>query len=595
MKSKLKKESNPHLENLENFISNNIPNYNKNKTFKKTRNSIYIKSSPIKNKDRNSTDFITSIINKKTEENKFIISLARELNQLEESFKKQFFKEIKDKKEDEIKAIIPQKKLDYENRVKLIINKCEKELMYYKDQQKKIEKTNLDLKRNIEMMKKQKKRLYQDLKEAELSIEKINKKYELYIELKPYYEILDFEFNIKEDKSNINNKAEENKYNIEKHFTNTENYVADLEKKFKEESEKIREFKNQTIKEEMNNKNSNQKLYNYFIDLEKSGKMKEEEYKNEISKIKEEIHFDKKSQIENEKILNIFISIYNLLYKKLNLQRDLILNPKNIPLLKTDYIPQTYITEEMINYINLMLQNSTEESCGLLLREIVSYANMMLREYDSEFNKKKYDPVKTIEEIETYIKIIKEKNKALNDEVEKIKKENENESDNINNMNKKLKQINIMYEKLHQILKIVYINSNEKDKKKIIKKSLSENDFNENGVKEEKKDEINNDKRFIYLRKYLEGKKNKNIVFEKGMDNFMSHANRLFFYKSKIDIRPKHFGVYVNAHKRIKNKFLRLKKLQENRNKYTNVENAINSNINEKIDKLVFKINTIQK
>ena len=88
----------------------------------------------------------------------------------------------------------------------------------------------------------------------------------------------------------------------------------------------------------------------------------------------------------------------------------------------------------------------------------------------------------------------------------------------------------------------------------------------------------------------MEGKKNKKIEFEEGMDNFISHANKLFFYKSKSDIRPKHFGVYANAHKRMNKKFLKLKKLQLNKDKYTNVENAVNSSINEKIDKLVFKI-----
>ena len=40
----------------------------------------------------------------------------------------------------------------------------------------------------------------------------------------------------------------------------------------------------------------------------------------------------------------------------------------------------------------------------------------------------------------------------------------------------------------------------------------------------------------------------------------------------------------------MKNKFFKLKKLKENKNKYKTVENALIYNVNENIDKLIFKI-----
>ena len=576
MKSKNKKELN--LININSLLSNRISEYFKKS--KQSRKSIYIKSSPTKYKNSSKNKDILN----KNEEEKFRFSLINELYQLEESFKRQFFKDIKNKKENEIKAIIPQKKIDYENRANLIISKCEKELMNYKTQYKIIEKKNKEIKNNLEMIKKEKKRIYKDLKEANLSIEKINKKYELYNELRPYYESLAFEFNIKED-----DKIEPNKFDIENNFKTLENFIIELEQKLKDKNEKIYKLKNEAKKEEINNKNSNKKLYNYFIDLEKKDKIKEEEYKKELANIREDINNDKISQKENDKILNIFISIYNLLYQKLNLQRDIIQNPKNISLIKTDYIPQVYITDEIINYIILMLNNSNEESCSLLLREIISYANMILREYNSEFNRMKYDPEKTTEEIEKYINKIKEKNKLLKDEIENIKQENKKENEYIDKINKQIKQINNMYDKLHYTLKMIYINSNDKDDKKMkIKRSLSDNNIND--IKDKEKIEENNNKRFIYLRKYIEGKKNKKIIFGGGFDQFVSHTNRLMLYKNKCDIKPKDIGVYINTHKRMEKKFYKLKKLQENRNKYTTIENAITSNINENIDKLVFKI-----
>ena len=71
-----------------------------------------------------------------------------------------------------------------------------------------------------------------------------------------------------------------------------------------------------------------------------------------------------------DKIYKSFISIFNLFYPELNLERNLIKNPKNINLIKSDYTPQTFVIEEVVNYIILMIVNSTDESCFELLKNI---------------------------------------------------------------------------------------------------------------------------------------------------------------------------------------------------------------------------------
>ena len=40
----------------------------------------------------------------------------------------------------------------------------------------------------------------------------------------------------------------------------------------------------------------------------------------------------------------------------------------------------------------------------------------------------------------------------------------------------------------------------------------------------------------------------------------------------------------------MKNKFYKLKKLEEKKNKFLTIESALKSNINEKVNKLLFKI-----
>ena len=85
-------------------------------------------------------------------------------------------------------------------------------------------------------------------------------------------------------------------------------------------------------------------------------------------------------------------------------------------------------------------------------------------------------------------------------------------------------------------------------------------------------------------------KQGSDIQFQKEFETLVHHINRIVCYQKKNDIRPKDIGIYVNAHKRMKNKFYKLKKLEEKKNKFLTIESALKSNINEKVNKLLFKI-----
>jgi len=558
-------------EYLKKFIGNH--NKNKHSSISPENRTSYFNS---KNKDLRKVNL--------TQEKKLILSHYSELDHLEQKFIELFIEDTKKKTEKEIRATIPQKKIDYENRIKLVLAKAEKEVITYNEKYKTLEKKNLELKNKIKMLIMQKKGLYKDLEAAELTKSQIHKKYELFSKLKPYYDKLVFEFNIK------NKDIEKKEFDLKKDVKDRKIIANEVGSELKEKIENIIDLKNNMKEEQKYNKKYNEDLYDRFTNLENRNKLIEEEYKKKIADIQQDIFYNQSLQKQNDLIQNSFISIYNLLYKNLNLQRDIIENPKNINLIKSDYTPQTYITEEFMRYINLMLINSTDESCGLLLREIASYANMMLRESVEGFDKTKYEPIKTVHEIEKYINKVKKENKSLNYDIEKIKKENSKENEYIEKIKKQIEQINKMYDILHNTIKMIYTTKNVDNK---IKKSLSANNIDYlggNGKKNSLSQEAN-DKRFIYLRKNLEVKKKVNdIQFQKEFEALVHHTNRIVCYQKQNDIRPKDIGIYVNAHKRMKNKFYKLKKLEEKKNKFLTIESALTSNINEKINKLLFKI-----
>ena len=56
----------------------------------------------------------------------------------------------------------------------------------------------------------------------------------------------------------------------------------------------------------------------------------------------------------------MLIQIFNLLFPKLNLERDLITNCPGLELESSDYKPRTFDEEEVIRYITLMIKNAKE-------------------------------------------------------------------------------------------------------------------------------------------------------------------------------------------------------------------------------------------
>ena len=56
--------------------------------------------------------------------------------------------------------------------------------------------------------------------------------------------------------------------------------------------------------------------------------------------------------------------------------------------------------------------------------------------------------------------------------------------------------------------------------------------------------------------------------FSQGVQELVEHVNRLFFYQTHLNMKPRETGVYIKAHKRMKQKLKRLKKMEQTNNKF---------------------------
>ena len=599
-----------------NTIFKNDPNQNPKK-----RNNLYISTktipqkikknnlfnSPSKNsiRDRNLTPddlfkkFAGNSRSNFSKEKKIVSSLLSELNYLKDDFIQQFSNETNQKSNMRTQNIVNKKENEYHKRIELVLQKADQELDSYSQQLGIAKLKNKELSNNLQILKDQKNHIESQLRDAELSINKINKRFEIFNELKPFNDKLVSELDL-----DLNNNFESEKPRMIRDIKRRKEEVELLKQEMVDTEDKISNIYKLKKEEEFNNKKTNGEISNTLFEIETKNKTLEEEYNKKIIKMKENIESLSNFKEDNIKITNTFVTIFNIFYPKLFLERNLILHPKNIDLIPSDYKPNTFETDEVIRYINLMLRNSNDLTSGSLLREIVSYANMTLRPAINGFDKIKYDPVRTVHEIEKYISLVHTQNKELKDVIKEIQNQNDEEQKIIDELNLELQRTEKMYDYLHNKLKKFYVtNKNENDKSRNIKsgkfreKSELDEEIIEKNKILENKGKKDGDIFLKQLKQTLDTNsqvkvenENKKFQLEIGLQNFVDHANRLFFYRNHLETKPREIGVYVNAHKRMKQKIDRLEKIHKNSDKFSSVEKAVTNNLNQHINQLLLNI-----
>ena len=517
---------------------------------------------------------------KSNPEKQFIFSLLSELNVMEDLFISNFIKEMKGKTENEIREFFPQKRKEYEDRIQLILEKVKQKLINNREIVNNLKQKNLDLKNKIIMIKNKNDSFKEEIKEVEISKKKLKAKQELFLKMKEIYDHYTSRFNNQEK-----NELEKSKNDLKNEFKLKKDLLKEVVDELNERKLQISQLKQIMVDEEIINRNNNYKLYNEFFDLGSNHKIIENKNKNKLLNIKEDINSNNLFMEENEKIHKSFISIFNLFYKELNLERNLIKNPKNINILKSDYTPKIFLNEELVNYIYLMLQNSNDESSFELLKDLITYIYMILRDTGIGFNKIKYDPVLAVNEIEKYFNITLDENEDLTKNIKIIKNKIIQENEIINQLNNQIQNIKNIEEDIKNSRNFNYHNQN-------IRKSLSAHNFKTSeNMKTIKKFKTRN--KFNKIKKKFETNLEEEKVpfFKDNLEALINRINKSYFSKLKGKTHiEKSIDRFTNAKKRIERKLNKIKKLQKDKQKFFTIENNLSSNINRHIDNLIFKI-----
>ena len=546
---------------------------------------------------------------KKKENRKERNQFLEELEFLRNIYINQFIEESIKRNDMNAKNFIPTHTKDFKEKVGLIVKKADEEFNSYKQKLESIELKNRELQRNINIVESHKNILFNQLQDAEESISKINKKFNIFHELKPYYDELITEFNI--DPSTYKPKKRLLSNDIRRRRNEADKFGDEINKA----RDKIRQIIEKKKQEDLENRQLNEKYSSDLKEVEIKNRNIEDEYNDKFNKIKQEIYISSEHKEENFLLRNSLFSIFNLFYEKLYLERDLNKNPKGVELLKEDYTPKTYETNEMVKYINLMLKNSTEDSTGFLLREIVSYCNMMLRNTQKGPDKVYYEPLSTVKQIEALITSSEEQNKDLKSKIAAKTKINEENQKIINNLLREINRVEKMSEILNNKMRDYYKinkkdekrksgnlflnveNGNNRDKNKRKKSTNKIYDFqgiiNKNKILEEKFLKIK--EKFNVKQDKKEEKLNLKTDFNQGVGELVAHTNRLFFYRTNLYLKPKEVNIYMKAYKRMKKKLNILKKVEPNKNNYISLENVVYNTVNGHLDNLIGGLKTLGK
>ena len=290
------------------------------------------------------------------------MELIQELEYLRKMYINKFLEESKKRTDIEAENRISLEREEFNKKVELVIKKAEEELNTYLQKLESIELKNKELTTNIKMIQNHRKILETQLKDAEIAINKINKKFEIFNDLKPYYEELLKEFNIEKDNYKSKDKILSN--DMKKRRKEASEFNEEIE----ERRETIKKLMEKKRNEDFDNRKMNEEMSSDLREIELKNRNIEDNYNIKFMNLKQDIDSLYEFKEENIKIRNALVTIHNLFFPKLNLERDLNIHPKGIDLIKTDYTPKIYETDEIVKYIYLMLKNSNEETTGLLFK-----------------------------------------------------------------------------------------------------------------------------------------------------------------------------------------------------------------------------------
>ena len=295
-----------------------------------------------------------------------------------------------------------------------------------------------------------------------------------------------------------------------------------------------------------------------------------EKYNKMLNELKNRMKFNQNKIKESDYLRNTLYYIYNILFDKLNLVKDIVIDEKFVGLTEKDFNPDVLYDPELITYIELMVKRMNNDSYDKMFRECVGYLNMIVRNYMPDKKKLRFKPVEIFREITNLIDL---KMKSI-EEYKNVIKHNKilinNMQLNYNKLNEKYQNLSKQYESY----KIMVDKNIEKGRKDYFK------------YKEDKSEKIPKKKFILNF-----NKNNININFDNLETNSKLKRKRGFIFNDNILAFKNEPNSTGNRKKNIKRNFSTNKKRVLSSYKGNSIYNRYYNSLKNKSEKNIINLN----
>ena len=376
--------------------------------------------------------------------------IADYLESIKEKALQEFLNSIRNKKIQEIKKELDIQMTKYNKGLITLIMKTKLELNEEKKRNNILSEDKRNLNNKIFELENYNKKLLSQIKENQKTLLNLQNNYSMLSSQKNLFEQIMEAFPGQSPSEIINELKTAKKgselmlesyTNINQELAEMKKYQKDLDKKYSKKINYLTNENDQLLNEKKDDK---------------------EKYAKIINDIKSRMEFNQKKIKENDFLRNSLYHIYNILFDKLNLVKDIVIDEKFIGLTKKDFNPDVLYDPELITYIELMVKRMNNDLYDKMFRECIGYLNMIVRIYMPDKKKLRFKPVEIFREITNLIDL---KMKAI-EEYKNVIKHNKI---NINNMQLKINKLNEKYQNLskeyesYKILVEKNIEKNNKD------------------------------------------------------------------------------------------------------------------------------------
>ena len=439
--------------------------------------------------------FLKKEKNENSKETNYNMKISEQLNRIKEKAMKDYLESIGHKKLKELKEGIGDEMDKYNKNISSLLIKSNTELKESEKKNTNLNNQIIDLENKINILQKHKNELIINIKDLEIYLENLEKKYSMLMNEKKIFEEIKNIYpglSLSEMITEIS-MAKKGSITMLESYSDKTRELLDIKKSLKDSSIRYQ--------------NKINKLQEEIREISLAQKEEKEMYEKKINELNNKIDLYETRIKENDYLRNTLYYLYNILFEKMDLLKDITIDKKFIDAVnEKDFTPNILYEPELVAYIELIIKRMSTYSYDKLFRESLGYLNCIVRNYFPENTKLKFKPVEIFKEITN---LIEQKNKLINEyknsikykdmQINGIQSDNNKLKEKYDSLSKEYNSYKILVEKSIKFTKNNYNTISTTNNKERVYKTISNTNF-KNFNKNSKA--IKKHKKGIYLKDY---------------------------------------------------------------------------------------------